>query len=386
MKLAYVTIKDSEKLGKQTEWSGTGYYISQSLQNRGISVDHVGPLQDSFLPHAVRKIKRHFYQSVNGKLYLKDSDPLTLRSYAQQVSKSLSRSSYDVIFSATVNPIAFLECKSPIIFWADATFQNIAEFYSKYSDLCMETVENSHTMERAAIQKCKFAVYSSHWAAQTAVEFYDADPEKVKIVPFGANLESNLTEIEVKDIINSRPSTICKIVLIGVDWSRKGGDKALEVATALNDAGLPTELTLIGCQPEDGNPLPSFVKPLGYISKFTQSGQDRIAKVIAESHFLILPTLADCSPIVLCEANAFGVPTLTTDVGGIPTIVNPDVNGRLFNPKATTAEYCHCITNLFSKYHAYKELALSSFNEYKSRLNWDVSGQAIQDLCTKAIE
>lgn len=383
MKLGYVTIKNSQQLGKATEWSGTGYYIARSLEQQHASLDYIGPLQDTFFTKAARKLKRHYYQLFR-KHYLKDTDPLILQSYASQVSKKLSGDAYDAVLSATVNPIAYLDCRQPILFWADATFQNTAGFYPKYSNLCQESMANGHKMERLAIQKCKFAIYSSHWAAQTAIDFYKADPQKVRVIPFGSNLESNLTQTDIKDLIEARPSTVCKLIFIGVDWLRKGGDKALKVAQALNDAGLRTELTLVGCQPSGETSLPDFVKPLGYISKFTQSGQDKISQLIAESHFLILPTIADCSPIVLCEANAFGVPCLSTKVGGIPTIVHGEANGRLFDIQASVSEYCDYITSLFADYAQYKTLALASFNEYKTRLNWTAAGNSVKELLNEA--
>jgi hypothetical protein len=43
-------------------------------------------------------------------------------------------------------------------------------------------------------------------------------------------------------------------------------------------------------------------------------------------------------------------------------------------------EYCEYIYNIFTNYHQYKELALSAFNEYESRLNWRVAGQKVRDL------
>ncbi|MEM9399966.1 MAG: glycosyltransferase family 4 protein [Verrucomicrobiota bacterium] len=385
MELAYVTIKNAQQLGKGTEWSGTGFYVAQALKEQSLSVDYLGPLQDELQMRIIRKIKRHYYQTKN-KLYLKDTEPLILKRYATQVLKKLSSKSYDVVLSATVNPIAYLECKQPILFWADATFQNTAEFYPKYSNLCEETISNGHKMEKLGIQRSRFAIYSSHWAAKTAIDFYGADPQKVRVVPFGANLESNLTLSEVKDLIENRPATTCKMIFIGVEWLRKGGDKALEIAKALNDSGLPTELTLVGCQPELDSPLPNFVKSLGYVSKLTDEGRERISKLIAESHFLILPTLADCSPIVLCEANAFGVPCLSTNVGGIPTIINAESNnGKLFDVNSSSVDYCSYITDVFANYSLYKDMALSSFSEYKRRLNWRAAGDSMKSLLSEAL-
>lgn len=385
MKLAYATIKNARQLGKGTEWSGTGYHIAQSIESHDVLVDYLGPLKDDLPMKAIRKLKRHYYQLFD-EVYFKDPDPAILRRYAAQVSKKLSDSSHDVVLSATVNPIAYLDCSQPILFWADATFQNTAEFYPKYSNLCDSSKAHGHEMERRAIEKCKFAIYSSDWAAKTAIDFYNADPEKVKVIPFGSNLVSSLTEKDVDSLVQSRSQTTCKLIFIGVDWTRKGGDKALAVARALNEAGLPTELTLVGCQPSDDAPLPGFVRSMGYISKLTKSGQEKISRLISESHFLILPTLADCSPIVLCEANAFGVPCLTTNLGGIPTIIKSNVNGELFEAQANAVEYCQYVTDVFSDYDRYREMAHASFRAYEQRLNWDEAGRALKALIAAALE
>jgi glycosyltransferase involved in cell wall biosynthesis len=98
------------------------------------------------------------------------------------------------------------------------------------------------------------------------------------------------------------------------------------------------------------------------------------------SHFLILPTRADATPIVLCEAAAFGVPSLTTAVGGIPSVVSDGENGMLFPADAAPEAYCDAIEAMWSDPHAYRELALSSFAEYRRRLNWNTAAATVAGL------
>ncbi|XHX79225.1 MAG: glycosyltransferase family 4 protein [Stenomitos frigidus ULC029] len=376
MKLAYVTPYDPHDINM---WSGLSYYIAQSLQNDSISLDYVGPLRDRLSSKIVRKCKRH-YHALSNKTYLRDPEPFILKDYASQITKKVSRLSSDVIFSPTSSPIAYLESDRPIAFWADATFAGVLDFYPHYTNLCEETIKHGHRMETLALERCQLAIYASDWAAETAINYYGADPAKVKVVPMGANLESHKTLEEIKASIQARSSTVCKLLLLGVDWYRKGGDVAFKVAKALNELGLQTELTVVGCQPILDEPLPTFVKPLGFISKATLAGKEQISQLIAESHFLIVPSQAECYGLVFCEANALGVPCLATNVGGIPTIVKDDINGKLFSLTADISEYCDYITNLFADYAAYQQLALSAFHEYQSRLNWTVAGQTVRQL------
>ncbi|MGA7933972.1 MAG: glycosyltransferase, partial [Kovacikia sp.] len=223
---------------------------------------------------------------------------------------------------------------------------------------------------QSALDRCSLAIYTSDWAAKSAIEDYGTDPNKIKVVPYGANLNQSHTLEDIKVLIDSRQTNTCKLLFLGVDWVRKGGEVAYKVAESLNEAGLKTELTIVGCTPPMNDCLPDFINSIGYINKSTEEGVQKLKKLIIESHFLILPTIADCTPGAFCEANSFGVPCLSTKVGGISTTIRSGANGQLFDLEATISEYCTYIFDLFSDYTKYKSLALSAFHEYESRLNW----------------
>jgi glycosyltransferase involved in cell wall biosynthesis len=385
MKIAYATSYDSRNLTGSNEWSGLGYYISQSIKNQGMDLGYLGPLEEKYVLRILQKCKSGYYKFFQNKHYEKDSDLLILRDYAEQISKMLSENNSDIVFSATIRPIIYLDCSQPIVFYADATCAGLVNFYPQYSNLCQESIDNWHMMEKLALEKCKLAIYSSDWAAQTAIEYYGADREKVKVVPFGANIDSSRTLTDIKSLIASRPANKCKLLFLGVDWYRKGGDIALKVAEDLNNLGLDTELTVVGCQPIVEGFLPNYVKSLGYISKSTIAGKEKINQLIAESHFLILPSRAECYGVVFCEANSFGVPCISRRVGGIPTIIKQNINGNLFDINARPSEYSNYIYSLFSNYRDYQDLALSAFHEYESRLNWEVAGRTLKQLLTDLV-
>lgn len=375
MKIAYVTTYNARDI---RNWSGLGYYIKQALENQLLSLKLIGPLEEKC--SLLFKARECFCRCLLNKKYLRDREPVILKHYARQVSDKLRFLKPDIIFSPGTVPIAYLEHKKPIAFWTDATFAGNMDFYPYYSNLCKRSIEDGNKMERLTLQKSALAIYSSDWAAQTAIDYYKVDKSKVKVVPFGANIEAKMSFEDIKNIVNSRPRNKCKLLFIGVDWSRKGGDAAVEVTRQLNKAGLESELTVVGCRPILKRFAPKFVKFLGFIPKTTRQGLDKIKALLAESHFLILPSKAECTAIVLCEANLFGVPCITTDVGGIPAIIKNNLNGKAFSRDSDVSEYCAYIINLFSDYSQYKNLALSSFNEYQSRLNWSVAGRAVKRL------
>ena len=137
-------------------------------------------------------------------------------------------------------------------------------------------------MEASALHRCRLAIYTSEWAAESAVRDYGVDAGRVAVVPFGANLETQVLLEEARAAIAKRPRDTCRLVFIGVEWQRKGGPLAVAIADALNRGGLKTELDIVGHEP-DGRKLPSFVNSLGFISKGTRAGQDELKTAPAQS-------------------------------------------------------------------------------------------------------
>jgi glycosyltransferase involved in cell wall biosynthesis len=284
----------------------------------------------------------------------------------------------DVVFSPGTIPICYLECSKPIIFWTDATYAGMINFYPAWSNLCRESVRNGNKMEQAALTNCRLAIYTSDWAAKTAEANYSVDASKVKVVPFGANIESERNVDDIKIVIAKRPKAICKLLFLGVDWYRKGGDIAVEIARALNNQGLRTELTIVGCYPPKSTP--DFVAVKGFLSKNTKEGQSLLENLLAESHFLVLPSRADCVPVVIPEANSFGLPVVTSNVGGIPTVVRTGVNGAMFPLENFVQQACTFIRKSMENRTIYNQLAASSFGQYAERLNWKVAGKRVKEL------
>jgi glycosyltransferase involved in cell wall biosynthesis len=102
---------------------------------------------------------------------------------------------------------------------------------------------------------------------------------------------------------------------------------------------LPTVLQIIGCNPKlDGNH--DICRKSGFLRHSNTEELKIFEQALLRSHFLILPARADTVRSALSEANSYGVPCLTTDVGGIPTIVQEGRNGRTFSKDSTTDDYC----------------------------------------------
>ena len=379
MRLAYASIYD---VGDVHQGSGTPFYMARALGGHVPWMQCIAPLET---PRSyVLAAKHFFYRRLWPRPYSSYREPLVLKGFARQLEASIAREKVDFVFSPSTLPLAYLQCREPVGFWIDAVFAAMVGFYPQFSELTRGMIRMGNDAEQKALDRASLAIFSSDWAARAALEHYRVDPARVRVVPFGANVEDRSPDI-VEASIASRPADRCRLLFVGVDWQRKGGDIALDVAGRLKKANLPVRLDIVGCEPEIEGSLPEYVQCHGFVSKSTAEGRKRLKNLLEESHFLLLPSRADCSPIVVSEASAFGVPCLGTRVGGIATLIKEWQNGYLFPADAGGGDYAACIMRHFENYSSYQALARSSFEEYRTRLNWGVSAARVAGMLAELV-
>jgi len=324
---------------------------------------------------AMLRVKDFYYNRLTSSTFLKEFTPLILAERSAAVEKALAKIDYDLLFAWSSHFTADLNIDKPVVFWNDYTFAGYLDIYPPFAKLCRETVKHGHRMEELTLNKADLAIYSSEWAAKTAADNYLFDQDKLKIIPFGPNMPVRRSKNDINAILEQKDFSCCKLLFVGVDWHTKGGDKAVAVAEELNRRGLKTELNLVG---SDLNfELPDFVCNHGFIPKDSQLGIKRLEHLFATAHFLILPSRYECFGIVFAEASSFGLPSLASRVGGVPTAVRNGKNGFTFLPGAAVDEYADCIVKLMAEPQDYFDLALSSFREYETRLNWHKAGETV---------
>lgn len=380
MKVTYVTIQDSTNI---SSFSGTGYFVPKSIQDAGAEISYIGNLK--LKPYLYIKLREYFAKYVLRKKYWYNRDPLVVKQFAKQIKKKLAEHNPDVLLSISSIPMALLKVNIPIVFWTDAVLADMIDFYPEYSAFSPASIKNGNKLEKEAIENSSLAIYSSQWAANGAMKHYGIHESKVSVVNYGANLETVLTTEEAHHTIDNKELKTCKLLFVGVHWERKGGDVVLNIAKILHENGVDVELNILGVTPPASTIIPPYVHCHGFVSKGTPEGKSKVERLISESHFLVLPTRADCTPIVFAEFNSYGIPCITTDVGGNSSLIYDGVNGKLFNLDDNAEMYADYIKDLFQKKEAYRKMAYAARKEYESRLNWEMSGKAVYGLLEKVI-
>ena len=369
MKAAYVTTYDSSDI---RSWSGLGYYISRCLELAGITIERIGPLERC-IPAGARA--RQLEAKLRGRGYPLDRDPRVAGAYAAQVARQLELLPCDIVFSPGTIPIARLDSPHPVAFWADATFAAMLRLYPDYRSLGKRAVRNGMELERRALARASIAFFASEWAARSAVEDCGADPAQVEVLPFGANMPIDHDRDALVEVVRRRATNSCRLLWVGVDWARKGGDRAVEIAQVLNDRGLPSELHLVGCKPP--RDLPPWAYAHGFVDKASDAGLAYLRRLYESAHVLVHPATAECFGVVFCEAAAHGVLSAASRVGGIPSAVRDGVTGALFDPAASADEYADYVWRMLEDRRRYEAAAVRAFDEYQRVLSWDAQAKRV---------
>jgi glycosyltransferase involved in cell wall biosynthesis len=287
---------------------------------------------------------------------------------ALSIRKKIKDEDYDYIVIGAGEPelFAYLDTTIPVVYIADTTFDRMVDYYPWHSGLCAAAIRQGNAIEQRAINKSAHLIYSSGWAAASAIEKYGAGHEKITVAPFGPSM---LNLPSKSEIINKVHTDRCALLFIGSDWVRKGGIIAWQAYNLLKRSGLDCSLTIVGCDP---------VLPTGhdciivrYLDKNDPGQMKALYNIFLASDVLISPSRADCTPVAFSEAAAFGIPVFTTDTGGISSVVVNGKNGFCLPYDAAPESFCASIRNIWLSKEKYAQLKMSSRMEFENRLNWE---------------
>ncbi len=166
---------------------------------------------------------------------------------------------------------------------------------------------------------------------------------------------------------------------IGTDWERKGGEIAFEALLKLEELGIQAELTVCGCIPPDRFSH-ERMSVIPFLNRRDEAQRRQLESLFETSDFLFLPTRGETYGMVFCEASSFGLPSITTNTGGVSGAVMEGENGYMLPPDARGSEYAELIARIYRDDQRYTELVKSSRAAFESRLNWDVWGMTVTKL------
>ena len=380
IRIAYYSVNDP--LDKRS-WSGITYYLGQSLQKNIGEVDFIGPVRfprwlDKTL-RAVAKCTRVFF----GREYYTKYSLLQSWYSTRYLRRKMKGKQYDLIIGPASSPaLAGLRTDLPVVHVHDATFKLLSNYYKEFDRASRLTKWEGEYLEEKALRKSSFIVYSSHWAANSAMRDYGISPDRIAIMPLGANM--NFTP-GPEIIFDKEKNTTLTLLYLAVEWERKGGSIAFAAMQYLHDVcGIDVKLIVCGCIPPDNFRHPAM-EVIPFLNKNIPEDHARFVSLLSSVHFLLLPTRADCSLLVACESNAYGVPAIATDTGGVADVVKDGINGYCLSYEAVGADYGKLIAEIYTDKDRYHSLIVASRKRYEEELNWDRWADRFREIYPRVI-
>lgn len=361
--------------------SGTLYFMAKALERHVGEVVHLGPdttRTSQVLLRGGQIVNRLTQAVLRRRLSPIHQRALTLHA-ARLFGPRIAAAGCDVLFAPFASvEIAALRTPLPIVYHTDMTWADAVDYYTIYTSLFGFARREGERIQQAALDKATASVFPSAWAARTAVEHYGIAPERVSVVPYGANFE--------RDALPSREAALAHslergvhLLWIGVSWERKGGAIAFECLTELLRRGVEAHMVVCGCTPP-----PEYahqrITVVAFLNKNDPEQRRRLSTLFLEANFFLFPTSTEALGIVLCEAGAHGLPSLVRHTGGVAGVIRDGVNGFLLAADAKGVAYAEKILQICRDDEAYGRMVLSSRQEYEERLNWDAWGRAVKPV------
>jgi len=378
-KIIYLTSRNAKD---RREWSGTLFYMAKSLEKNSGEVIYVGPYSPKILVFILR-VFRKFIEIVFRKKYNINYNYLLVLAYKLHFTSIIKKEKPEIVFAPSASgEMSLLKLDCPIVYLGDITFELLIDNYPNFTNLIKLNLWEANIIERKTYNNAAALVFSSEWAINSAKNFYGIPDYKNILIPYGANMD---VIPKREEVINKKIEDKVKILFLGVDWIRKGGDIVYNAFIELLNNDVKAELLVVGCTPPDSYKHEN-IKVIPFLNKNKEGDFKVLYKILLDTNFLFVPSRSDCTPIAFCEANAFGIPVITSDVGGITSVIKNEINGYTFPLSTDPKKYADIITSFYKKITNYNELVISSRNYYESNLNWDQWGKSMDQLFDNLIE
>lgn len=208
----------------------------------------------------------------------------------------------------------------PLVITVDSTSVQQASFgYYAKSEATSLLGRARHVLERAFLRQATVLNPWSAWAGRSMRDDYGVADERIVVAPPGIDL----ARWPFVDRSKKADGDPVRLLFVGGDFVRKGGDLLLDVFAALPPGSC--ELHLV-----TRDPVPP--RPHVFVYPNFMPNDPGLRDLYARCDVFVLPTRADVFSLASMEAMATGLPVVTTAIGGIPEIVDEGLTGFMITP------------------------------------------------------
>jgi glycosyltransferase involved in cell wall biosynthesis len=224
-------------------------------------------------------------------------------------------------------------------------------------------------LEKSIYGNARIVFATSGYAARSLVKHYSCPPERVRCVYSGINVESGFTPG------SGRADRGKNILFVGIGWDIKGGPDLVEAFRLVRESHPDAGLTIVGSSPRLRLPNCEVV---GKVSP------ERLREYYRKASVFCLPSRMDRSPVAVVEASAWGLPVVSTLIGGIPDRVLEGKTGYLVRPGDVPA-LAAALTRLLDDPGAAEAMGEAGCRFVGERFSWEKVGTLIHEAISSSL-
>ncbi|MEM9444322.1 MAG: glycosyltransferase family 4 protein [Verrucomicrobiota bacterium] len=219
------------------------------------------------------------------------------------------------------------------------------------------------------------------------VERLDLNPDEVSCVATGIDLQK-FSPSEIKTEITQKyhlPRDLRLVGMISVLRSWKGHRYFLEAARKVIDQRNDVHFVIAGAGPME-SAIRDWITEMSLEDSVSMIGhQEDVVEVINLLEVLVLPSYAhEGIPQILLQAQAMAKPIVGTKVGGIPEVIQHEVNGLLVEPRCESA-IVDSVIRLLEDQSLRKRLALAGRQKALEAYSLEIMCKKMEQLYKRTI-
>ena len=206
--------------------------------------------------------------------------------------------------------------KKPFVLSCDATpfaKRHMRGAYGLASQLAWSEIAKRRLYRQMLRRAAGFTAWSN-WAKESLVRDYGCSPKDVAVIPPGVDVSAFAP--------GAREHALPRILFVGGDFVRKGGDLLLEIFRKHLRGSAELVLVTRDRVPEE---------PGVSVHLDLRANSPELRALYSTSDIFALPTRADCYALACMEAMAAALPVVTTRVGGLSDLVTEGVTGHVID-------------------------------------------------------
>ncbi len=197
-----------------------------------------------------------------------------------------------------------------------------------HTDVSYDKDQNRVRKRIDLMKKFDWMIFGSAQTRQVIDDLYQVKYPKSSVIYNVINIEEAQAKARLSEVKYDVHPVFCSV---GRLHFRKGYDALMRIHKRLRDEGLVHSIAVVGGGNEMEN-LKNQARELEVEKSFLLlDTQKNPYSYMEAAEFFILPSRSESYPLIIGEAMGLGKPIISTNVGGIPEMIEHEVDGYLVN-------------------------------------------------------